>query len=317
MKKWVIILLVNIPVLLQASGVDSLALDSAQLALLDSLTRSFTLQEVVVTAEESTGKSSASVINKEAMQHLQPSSFTDILQTLPGATTKDPDLTHANTIRLREANPMGSDYATSSLGTSFLVDGAPISTNANMQYVSGAWETAAGDRDNTNAGVDMRTLSTDDIERVEIVRGIPSVEYGDLTSGLVKIERRKGGHDLHARLKSDMGSKLFYLAKAFEWDHAADTLTTLRNRTTLNISADYLNSKADPRNPLNNYSRVTFSARLGHTWHRAHYDLLMTTNLDYTGSFDGEKLFTSYLYIDGANIKNGLAACMKFIGTHN
>ena len=137
MKKWVIILLVNIPVLLQASGVDSLALDSAQLALLDSLTRSFTLQEVVVTAEESTGKSSASVINKEAMQHLQPSSFTDILQTLPGATTKDPDLTHANTIRLREASNGASsgDYDASSLGTSFVIDGAPLSTDANMQYL--------------------------------------------------------------------------------------------------------------------------------------------------------------------------------------
>jgi outer membrane receptor protein involved in Fe transport len=247
------------------------------------------LGEVVVTAQESHGLTSASTIGKHAMEHLQPSSFADLLELLPGGVSKDPVLNATNTIRLREASPMGSNYATSSLGTSFLVDGARISTNANMQYVSGAWETAAGDRDNTNAGVDMRTLSTDDIERVEIVRGIPSVEYGDLTSGLVKIERRKGGHDLHARLKSDMGSKLFYLAKAFEWDHAADTLTTLRNRTTLNISADYLNSKADPRNPLNNYSRVTFSARLGHTWQRAHYDLLMSTNLDYTGSFDGEK----------------------------
>ena len=82
---------------------DSLALDSAQQALLDSLERMFTIQEVVVTAEEKIERSSASVINKEAMQHIQPSSFTDILQTLPGGQTKDPNLTSTNTIRLREA----------------------------------------------------------------------------------------------------------------------------------------------------------------------------------------------------------------------
>ena len=237
------------------------------------------LGEVVVTAQESRGLTSSSVIQKHAMEHLQPSSFSDLLELLPGGSSKDPVLNATNNIRLREAGSATSNYATSSLGTSFLVDGARISTNANMQYVSGAWESAATNRDNTNAGVDMRTISTDDIESVEIVRGIPSVEYGDLTSGLVKIERRRGGHDWQARLKSDMGSKLFYLAKAFEWD----------NHTTLNLSADYLDSKADPRNSLNSYSRVTLSARMGRTWQQAHHDLLLTTNLDYTGSFDGEK----------------------------
>lgn len=237
------------------------------------------LGEVVVTAQESRGLTSSSVIEKHAMEHLQPSSFADLLELLPGGRSRDPEMNAVNTIRLREASPMGSDYATSSLGTSFLVDGAPISTNANMQYVSGAWESAATSRDNTNAGVDMRTISTDDIESVEIVRGIPSVEYGDLTSGLVKINRRRGGHDWQARLKSDMGSKLFYLSKGAEWS----------NGTTLNLSADYLDSKADPRNSLNNYTRVTFSARLGQTWHHTNHVLQLTSNLDYTGSFDGER----------------------------
>ena len=237
------------------------------------------LGEVVVTAQESRGLTSSSVIEKHAMEHLQPSSFADLLELLPGGQSKDPVLNATNNIRLREASPMGDNYATSSLGTSFLVDGAPISTNANIQYVSGAWESSATSRDNTNAGVDMRTISTDDIERVEIVRGIPSVEYGDLTSGLVKISRRRGGHDWQARLKSDMGSKLFYLSKASEW----------KRGTTLNLSADYLDSKADPRNALNNYTRVTLSARLGQAWHHTNHNLMLTTNFDYTGSFDGEK----------------------------
>ena len=149
-------------------------LDSAQQALLDSLESLYTLEEVVVTAEESMKKSSSSVINKEAMEHLQPSSFTDVVSMMPGSSTNEPNLTTSNTIHIREAgNPSGDDYATSSLGTSFVVDGAPISTDANLQYIQGESSTGSdANRSTVNAGVDMRTISTDDIEKVEIIRGV-------------------------------------------------------------------------------------------------------------------------------------------------
>ena len=237
--------------------------------------------EVVVTAQESHGLTSASVIEKHAMEHLQPSSFADLLELLPGGRAETPSLSSPNLIHIREAAAGGSQYTTTSLGTQFMVDGAPISTNGNMQYLSGAWDTQATYRDFTNAGVDMRSISTDDIEKVEIVRGIPSVEYGDLTSGLVKIERKKGGHDLRFRLKADMGSKLFYVSKGLEWK---------KHRISLNLSADYLNSKADPRNTLENYKRLSLSARLNKQWVSAGHELHWTTNVDYTGSFDNDKV---------------------------
>ena len=239
------------------------------------------LGEVVVTAQESRGLTSASTIGKHAMEHLQPSSFSDLLELLPGGRAETPSLSTPNVIHIREAASGGSQYLTSSLGTQFMVDGAPISTNANMQYISGAWDSESTNRDYTNAGVDMRSLSTDDIEKVEIVRGIPSVEYGDLTSGLVKIERKRGGADLHVRLKADMSSKLFYLSKGFEWKP---------QHLSLNLSADYLDAKADPRNTLENYKRVTFSARLHKQWLYENYDLSLSTNADYTGSFDNDKV---------------------------
>ena len=141
-----VILCVCVCAALYASRPDSLALDSAQQALLDSLERMFTIQEVVVTAEELTGRSSASVISKEAMEHLQPSSFTDITNMLPGASVKDPKLTNSNTIHLREAGDGSSDdnYSTSSLGTGFIIDGAPVSTDANLQYIQGGSRTQPG-----------------------------------------------------------------------------------------------------------------------------------------------------------------------------
>jgi hypothetical protein len=238
------------------------------------------LGEVVVTAQENRGLTTSSKIEKHAMEHLQPSSFADLLELIPGGRSIDPSLSTPNNIHIREISTGSSNYATSSLGTSFIIDGAPISTGANMQYLAGAWDDMATSRDNTNAGVDMRGIATDDIESVEIVRGIPSVEYGDLTSGLVKIERRRGGHDLKFRLKADMGSKLLYAAKDFEWE---------RHHLTLNLSADYLDAKADPRNRLENYKRVTISTRMRKRWERDDYSLTFSSNIDYSRSLDNDK----------------------------
>ena len=262
---------------------DSLVLDSAQQALLDSLDRMFTLQEVVVTAEEKIEKSSASVINKEAMQHIQPSSFTDILQTLPGGVTKDPDLTHSNTIRLREATngSTSEDFNASSLGTSFVVDGAPVSTDANMQYVQSDVSGADEKRTSVNAGVDMRTISTDDIEKVEVIRGIAGAEYGDVTSGVVKIERTSKPTPWRARFKADGFSKLLFFGKGIGWND---------EQTVLNFGLDYLNAKADPTNILENYQRITASVRLQQQWNPADMRVRWQSSWDYTGSIDNEKI---------------------------
>ena len=266
-----------------AARPDSLALDSAQQALLDSLNRMFTLQEVVVTAEEKYERSSASVINKEAMQHIQPSSFTDILQTLPGGTTKDPNLTSTNTIRLREATngSTSGEYDASSLGTSFVIDGAPVSTDANMQYVQSDVSGSDAKRSSVGAGVDMRTISTDDIEKVEIIRGIAGAEYGDVTSGVVKIERTSKPTPWRARFKADGFSKLLFFGKGLGWNN---------ENTVLNFGLDYLNAKADPTNTLENYQRITASVRLQQKWQAEDYRIRWQSNLDYTGSIDNDKI---------------------------
>lgn len=241
------------------------------------------IDEVVVTASESQGASSASVVGKEAMQHLQPSSFADIVSMLPGASTQAPNLTSANTIKLREAGngSTSSDYDAASLGTSFVVDGAPISTDANMQYVQGGSSGQDDQRQVVNKGVDMRTISTDDIEKVEIIRGIAGAEYGDVTSGVVKIERTMKPTPWRARFKADGFSKLFYVGKGVGWNN---------DRTVLNVGVDYLNAKNDPTNTLENYQRITGSVRLQNRWRVDDTNIRWQTNFDYTGSIDNDKL---------------------------
>ena len=239
--------------------------------------------EVLVTAAESKGPTSSSKIGREAIAHIQPSSIADLMELIPGGRATDPSFGAPQEIRLREAAPSSSaNYATSALGTQIQVDGIPISNDANLQYSTsyGSIQEYA----NVNRCVDTRAISTDDIESVEIVRGIPSVEYGDLTSGLVKVKRREGGRDLTARFKADMSSKLFSVGKGFERKGRGDA-----ERTTLNINADYLTAASDPRNPRQSYQRLTGSVRFGRHWQGSAYRYSAGGSLDYTGSFDNKK----------------------------
>lgn len=211
------------------------------------------IEEVFITAKEKDGLTSVSVIDRKAMEHLQPSSFTDLLALLPGGLSKDPKFSAVNRIALRESADGPGSYYTSALGTQFMIDDYIINTNADL--LTSADSRQFSDRPlsltSTKIGVDMRTISTNDIEKVEIIRGIPTAAYGDLTSGLIKIERRMGARPLQARFKSDGFSKQYYVGKGF----------TINENWQVNVNVDLLNSKIDPTVTYDNYQRITGSAR--------------------------------------------------------
>ena len=244
------------------------------------------LSEVIVIAEESRENGTSSTIKKEALKHLQPSSFADILELLPGGVSQKNSMTTIKLISLREPGSASSfsngsyDY-NSSFGTSFVIDGQAISNDAELQNVTGSYnsEYSISRRNTTGKGVDMRLISTDNIESVEIVRGIPSVKYGDLTSGLVNIKRTYNAKPLTARIKADPGSKLFSIGKGVD----------LGGSKSLNADIDYLDYKSDPRNPKVNYSRITGSVRYGSRSESENGLLTFNANADYTGSFDETK----------------------------
>ena len=88
----------------------------------------FRMEEIVVTAEVSkAGAATSSIINKNALEHLQATSLGDIMSLLPGASQQKPDLQGVSTAFVRGG---------SSLGTAVIVDGAPMSNNANLQVLS-------------------------------------------------------------------------------------------------------------------------------------------------------------------------------------
>jgi hypothetical protein len=246
------------------------------------------LREVIVTATESKGIASASRIDREAMSHLQPTSFTDLLELLPGNISRDPNMGAANTILLRETGNLTAtgdrsnspDYAVTSLGTLFMIDGSPVNNDANLQYNPNN-DTSGPDyrRTTVNRGVDMRTISTDNIESVEIVRGIPSAEYGNLTSGLVNIKTIRKAGKLTARFKADGYSKLLAAGKGFA--PAKDLI--------VNLDAGFLDAKVDPRNNLENYRRINASLRLTMNRKQESHLFKWTPNIDCTTSIDDVK----------------------------
>ncbi|MDE7091116.1 MAG: TonB-dependent receptor, partial [Bacteroidales bacterium] len=235
------------------------------------------LNEVVVTASESKRATSTSVIDRTAMRHLQPSSFSDLLELVPGGKASDPQMDQANLIHLREA---GTTENISSLGVSFFVDGIAQNTDANLQYIPGS-TSAVNETSTVNKGLDMRTISTDNIEKVEIIRGIPSVAYGNVSSGAVLIERKASETPFTARFKADKTSKLFSAGKGFRLDGHGHYI--------LNADLNYLDSKIDPRNSVKNYTRVTGSARLDAKSLWRERTIHWNISTDYTGSFDKAK----------------------------
>lgn len=214
---------------------------------------SLALKEVVVTAQESK-VGSASKIGQAAIDHLQAKSVEDMLQLVPGAVTKNPDLSNAGQASIREIDAGGN--AGNSLGTSVVVDGSPLSNDANLQVFSTARSgsnssvqaNTMNDQTTSGRGVDLRQISPDNIESIEVIRGIPSAEYGNLTSGAVIINTKAGATPWEAMAKVDPNSKLFSIGKGLKLG---------REGGNLNIAADYTSSNSDRRKTYLGYDRIT------------------------------------------------------------
>ena len=136
---------------------------------------SLALDEVVVTAQKAKdGLGTSHSLGRDALNHLQLSNTTDIAALLPGGKTVNPDLTTENAFSLREG---GAATGNAAFGTAVEVDGVRLGNNASFGEMG---------------GVDTRSVAVDNIESIEVITGVPSAEYGDLNSGMVKINTKKG-----------------------------------------------------------------------------------------------------------------------------
>lgn len=231
---------------------------------------SLSMREVVVVAQAGQGgESTTSIIGRQALDHLQATSLKDILQLLPGGVSmKNPSLTSPGQFKVRTL--ASDDNAT--FGAAIIINGMPVSTNANMNTGLGLSSISSG-----NSGADLRSIATDDIESVEIIRGVASAEYGDVSSGVMIVNKRIGVSDLNMKVRIMPGIKQLHAGKGFD----------IKSAGSLNISADYARGTSDPRFLTDKYNRGLLSLAhrktlLDKTW-------TLTTNLDlsYTGEWKG------------------------------
>lgn len=222
------------------------------------------LEEVVVTAKpSSTGASTASSIGRMAIDHLQATSLKDIMQLLPGQLMSSSDMTSEEKLTIRTLN---QSTANNAFGTSIMMDGVPMSDNTSLSDKVGG--TSGG------TGVDLRQISADNIESVEVIRGIPSAEYGDLTSGAVVVNTKAGYTPWEVRAKVNPTTLNASFGKGWKFSEKAGSL---------NVNADYARASGDPRVKNRSFDRIsggiTYSNTIGRIWST-------TTKLNVSGIID-------------------------------
>lgn len=218
----------------------------------------FKLKEVLVTAQlTQAGGATSSIIGRNAIDHVQATSLKDVIALLPGNISSEPSLSEAADLTLRSVG--ASMNAMNALGTAIIRDGAPISNNANLSVLgstaslnntdaSGNPVASMSGSSKPGRGVDMRSISTDNIESVEVIRGIPSVEHGDLTSGAVIINSKAGREPLRITAKANPKVYMGSVSTGFGLGE---------RRGGLNISADYAHNTNDPTQSYRTYQRTT------------------------------------------------------------
>ncbi|UOB16062.1 TonB-dependent receptor [Abyssalbus ytuae] len=236
---------------------------------------SLSLSEVVVTAQEKK-LNTISKIEQNAIRHIQPKSLADIFQLLPGHITENPTeaLGKPAQIKIREMEEDNN----SALGAAIIVDGVPLSNNANLQITStsksGTLNTAptvAG------MGIDLRGITTENIESVEVIRGIPSAEYGDLTSGAVIVKTKAGKTPYEAKIALDPNTKIFYLSKGFLLNN---------EKGSLNFGIDYTESYPDLHLKYEGFKRITGNLGYSNTFLKNSKPLSLNAKLSYFETVD-------------------------------
>ena len=192
-----------------------------------------TLNEVTVTAtRKAEALTSTYVIDRQTLDHQQLINVGDIAALLPGGQTgRYNNLTQSSPrFTLRSEN---GENGLPSFGTALEVDGVRLSNNA-----SGS----------ETAGTDTRNISTSNIQSVEVITGIPSVAYGDINNGIVRINTRRGKSPYLIETAIRPHTQLYAIHKGFDLH---------RNRGVLNAGFERARSVSDVASPYTAYDRNT------------------------------------------------------------
>jgi outer membrane receptor protein involved in Fe transport len=222
------------------------------------------LPTVQVTAAEATiDGATRSRVGRAALEHLQGSSLADALQLVPGQLAENPTLSSARQVLLRQVPTVAAADRANALGTAIVVDGVPLSNNANLQSDRTILNSAPGSlpvfSSTAGRGVDLRQVPLDNIESIEVVRGIPSARFGDLTAGAVVVETRAGA--AQPELRARVNPTTLELSGLAGW---GDGVTSSAWRADANVTE----AIDDPRLRIGAFRRATGQLAWTQPWGR-------------------------------------------------
>ncbi|MGY6559254.1 MAG: TonB-dependent receptor [Nitritalea sp.] len=247
------------------------------------------MQEVVVAAERDDENVSVSAfkIDRSTIEQSQANSLNELLQLIPGQEIRNPQLQGAQAINFRSALA-GQQSLNNAFGIGIFINDNQLDNNSNMQGLNprtagtfrsmgatnfGGRSFASGDA--PAGGFDLRQIPVGNIEKVEIIQGVASAEYGDIGAGAIIIETSAGQSPLRFTYRQAGGDRNFQLDKGFQ----------LQERHALHVSFDYLNSNPDLRDNVKSFNRLTGNAILTSFFGASksiknNLSLSMHTNLD-------------------------------------
>ena len=225
-------------------------------------------------------------INSGEIEHIQASSLNDVMELTPGVETSNPTLNSPEKATIR-----GGD----ALGTQIILDGVPVTNNANMQIGIGS--------STANSGIDLRAIPAENVKEVEIVRGIPSARYGDLTDGLMIVKTKATADPLRTKIKYNPHLYEFNVSRGFllgDWtvngnfnvalsEHDIRVEDDGYTRIAAQLTAERGNKNYDFRNTFY-FTRAYDESKekpgyaLREAWYNRDVNLKYTTNYAYTFS---------------------------------
>ncbi len=249
------------------------------------------LQEVIVTARKKESREGTSVyrISGQAIKQIQAISLGDVLSLLPGNQYQASNQNRVQQASIRTA----ASSTANSFGTAVIIDGVAISNDANMQAKNPASSLGGGNA-TAGRGVDLRSIAIPAIESVEVITGIASPKYGNLSSGLIIVKSKTGVQPLY--ISSNITPTTYQIGLS-----KGNLLPS--NMGVLNTNFSYIYATASPIAKKTFYQNIN----LGLKWTNlgaSSYQWKNTTAFQLYYSNDGNRHEADEIYKNEADVKS-------------
>ncbi len=198
---------------------------------------SFQIGGIEVTGKQEllpTEVNSKTEIRSGEIEHFQATHIGDVLDLVPGIQkTNNPGIGKTSKVAIRGE----SEDNLSAFGTKVIIDGTPQSNNVNLQFEALVGSKFGGST--MGSSVDLRTIPADNLENIEVITGLPSVKYGDFTSGIINIRTKIGSRPHRLKVKTNPRNNEANLGGGFKvTDESALSYNLNVARSTRDIRID-------------------------------------------------------------------------------